>query len=350
MLKEHPAPGTLCSAVRTSWAGIAGLALLASGCEEPRGPGSITEGQQQPSLPDAVSATDYPIVFRSDRAEPGVDDLYVMAPDAGDARQLTQGGEFALPRWSPDGATIVFRRQIDGVSAEVGLISPGGDELVLLTSGEPPTRIENAANWSPEGEWIAFASPAGATDPALTRIWKVSRDGGQQQRLFPELEVRQAESAWAPDGVRIAYSEVINGAIREIWLLEEGRATNLTEGRVFAPNFMVWSPDGTRLAFSAFLLGETGEPVHGQGSAPNEDVFVLRVDDRELTQITHHEATDRAPAWTPDGNELLFTSDRDGDADLWLVQLDDVENPRNLINDDDAPHQDAFAHWYLGSP
>jgi TolB protein len=49
----------------------------------------------------------------------------------------------------------------------------------------------------------------------------------------------------------------------------------------------------------------------------NANVYVLDLLTRQLTQVTDHFAIDTEPAWSPDGNDLIFTSDRGGSPQIY---------------------------------
>ena len=42
-----------------------------------------------------------------------------------------------------------------------------------------------------------------------------------------------------------------------------------------------------------------------------------------------------SPAWSPDGETILFASDRDGDADIWAITLDSLEMKNITDNEED---------------
>ena len=42
---------------------------------------------------------------------------------------------------------------------------------------------------------------------------------------------------------------------------------------------------------------------------------------KQLKQLTRHYAIDTEPAWMPDGNSLLFTSDRGGKPQIYRYDL-----------------------------
>ena len=81
-------------------------------------------------------------------------------------------------------------------------------------------------------------------------------------------------------------------------------------------------------------------------SPPDTEIFVLTVASGELTRLTDNTAEDFSPTWSPDGNELLISSDRDGDLDLWVLPVAAPEEARNLIDDSADPRDDQFPSWY----
>ena len=82
----------------------------------------------------------------------------------------------------------------------------------------------------------------------------------------------------------------------DIWIVAKtgGAAVRLSTPRG-AESFPRFSPDGTQLAFSGNYDG-------------NEDVYVMPVGGGEPRRITHHGARDRLLGWYPDGQALLFAS------------------------------------------
>jgi hypothetical protein len=79
-----------------------------------------------------------------------------------------------------------------------------------------------------------------------------------------------------------------------------------------------WSPTGDRIAATRWTRG---------GYA---DVVVLDTLGRVVRELTHDRAFDSTPSWSPDGSQVLFTSDRTGVADVYIVPVDSDAPPRRL--------------------
>lgn len=303
---------------------------------------------------EGFTATQTPVVFTSDRAEEGVLDVYVMALDGTGVRRLTWGGDHYWPQWAPDGGGIAFRT--GGQSAEVGVLASDGGPPILLTQGEASHNWQMPVNWSADSQWLAFSSRLAAGGPRFVSV--ISRSGGQQRRLLPNIDVEQDTAVWSwVNGSRIVYSEFGGERNKDLWLIEAADSTqalNLTQGRVFAPGHPQWSRDGSRIAFHAYPLSADGSleglGSHAEGGAtpPDPEIFLIDIESQELTRVTDNSWHDYRPVWSPDGSSLLIESAADGDSDLWLMPLDAPELARNLVDDSDLPREDANPAWYWG--
>ncbi len=91
-----------------------------------------------------------------------------------------------------------------------------------------------------------------------------------------------------------------------IWFDREGKQLGMVGPRA---NYAVpWlSPDEKRVAFSG------AGPEGG-----NADIWLIELARGTLTRFTFDPAADLSPVWSPDGSRILFASDRDGIADLYV--------------------------------
>jgi Tol biopolymer transport system component len=67
-----------------------------------------------------------------------------------------------------------------------------------------------------------------------------------------------------------------------------------------------WAPDGRRLAFTSTRDG-------------NEEIYVLDVETGVQIRLTADPATDRDAAWSPDGASIAFASERDGNSEIYVM-------------------------------
>ena len=114
---------------------------------------------------------------------------------------------------------------------------------------------------------------------------------------------------WSPDGKWVVFTSNRTG-FPEVFKVpvEGGEAIQLTDLNCWcdSPRF---SPDGSKIAF---VSNEAG----------NNDVWVMDQDGQNRMQITSHEGSDSWVDWTPNGQGLLWSSDRDdNDADIWFWDL-----------------------------
>ena len=84
-----------------------------------------------------------------------------------------------------------------------------------------------------------------------------------------------------------------------------------------------WSPDGRQIAFSSNRDG-------------NFDIYVMGEDGSNPTRLTNPNHTNRIwdnePAWSPDGGRIAFSSNRDGNFDIYVMG-EDGSNPTRLTTD-----------------
>ncbi len=73
----------------------------------------------------------------------------------------------------------------------------------------------------------------------------------------------------------------------------------------------------------------------------NSEIYVMSSTGRGQTRLTHNEAGDFTPDWSPNGQEIVFVSLRDGNDEIYVMDADG-SNPRNLSR---HPAFDAAPYW-----
>jgi TolB protein len=213
-------------------------------------------------------------------------ELFMVDPDGGDLKQLTQDGSVVLgPKWTPDGKAIhytsfhrgfpdVYRIDLAGGKREVlanysgmnsgGALSPDGNTLALILSregrpelyarglrGGQPIRLtrtnmspKSSPTWSPDGQRIAFVSGHGG----IPHIYEVSRNGGALRRLSSGGS-ENLSPQWNANGW-ITFTRK-QGRFYQVAILNPASG----EMRVISPadadyEDPTWAPDGRHIAAS----------------------------------------------------------------------------------------------------
>lgn len=219
---------------------------------------------------------------------------------------------------SLDPADAGARAQLANLQREHGPLVLGRDRSLWLVSpdgGEERQLTDSLhviwPSWSPDRSRIAFLAPDASDPMGNVSLFVVGIDGGAPERLVDGVSAHAAP-AWSPDGTRIAYTSFAgydpvyeSGAISvRVVDVASGVETDVT-GTDYSLAFNpTWSPDGTTLAFVVKYQGMSERPQHSPG-----DVLMTKLGSDEYENLTDGDVQDVwSVAWSPQGDRLLLFS------------------------------------------
>ncbi|MCU1240899.1 MAG: peptidase prolyl oligopeptidase active site region [Candidatus Acidoferrum typicum] len=216
--------------------------------------------------------------------------------------------------------------------------------------------------WSPDGKWVAFQGSQGERHGLLV----ARADGSDVNFLAPmtgtnsPLPGSGEEITWSPDGKQIAFISSTPGAesgqaagdpmviTRYLYKPDAGegmtrfndnqrlhifvvdlaskRIRQLTTGET-DEHSIDWSPDGNEILFAS-----NREP--NQDEFFNYDIFALCVSDGSIRRLTATEYNEYEPLWSPDGKRIVYRGTRRGltdrettmeDTHVWVMNADGTD-------------------------
>ncbi len=227
--------------------------------------------------------------------------------EVGATNQITnEPGVEITPAVSPDGKMLAYAAGEPGRTS-IFVRQLNGGEAIRLAIGIAP-------QWSPDGSTLVYVDSGGiATVPAL---------GGAPRRLVsnPRREFA-ASPVWSHDGKVLAYTEILaNGVTGGIWLANADGTEPRKILETKEPHSLSWSPGDDRLAFVSGNVLFVYSGAQFGNIAPSE-VWVVGRDGTgaaALTDSIHHSVS---PAWTSDGDGVLYVSNIRGGRDLYYQRV-----------------------------
>ncbi len=300
-------------------------------------------------------------------------DLWTIKPDGSDMRKLTEGAyDDREPVWSPDGRTIAFSSDRSG-NYDIWTLDIASGAMKQVSSNG---REDRMPSWSPDGARIAYSG----TDGAKTALYVTALADGQES-LLKQVQGKIDAPSFGPGGELAYVVQDAQGSRLEV----DGKAVSGAEnvfpfrvswgkgGYYYVSDGKIRSRKGTSLStvnFAATLevvkpsyarakrdwdstaprkaLGIVHPTLSPDGSriafAALGDLYVMSSKGGVPENLTKDGALDTDPAWSPDGQSLVYTSDKGGGLpQLWIRDMKTGKD-RRLTDIDTQPLGAAWSH------
>jgi Tol biopolymer transport system component/beta-lactamase regulating signal transducer with metallopeptidase domain len=226
---------------------------------------------------------------------------------------------------SPDGRYISYVDWDTGDLAVYEIATGKKHRLTNKGSWDESDEYAEYSTWSPDGKKIVYDW---SNKEYFIELRIVGLDGSEPRILYRNKEVGWAQTYdWSPDGKQIlacfstkgldqiVLVSVADGSVRVLKTLNKGYPQN-----------MVFSPDGRYIVYD-FPQKE---------NSPESDIFLMLADGSRKIPLVEHPADDCVLDWTPDGKNILFTSDRTGSPCMWSIAITDgiVQGIPKLVKPD----------------
>jgi len=242
------------------------------------------------------------------------------------------------PSISPQGDKVAFisdRRDYYSVflmSAIDGRIMKRVIQGYNTTDFEQLHLLTPALSWSPEGDRIALAAKSRGRDV----IYLLPVEHGRRERLDFDLDAIYSVK-WSPDGTKLAFIGTKNHRVNlYLYDLESRNKIALTND-MFTESEPAWAPDGK----TVYFVSDRGDRMDGKFKPDafdlmghdfeQIDIYSIDIETKEITRLTDSWDNKRSPVVTPDGEKLLYISDKNGINNIYARDIA-TGNERPLTN------------------
>ena len=198
-------------------------------------------------------------------------EIWIADAASGESRQVTNSRKSSTqPAFSPDGAWLAFVSDRDNKRQLYRIALKGGEAERLTSTDEGVNNFQ----WSPSGREIAFTTMDAQSDAIKER-----------ERRWGDIKIEDQDQ-------RYTHLHVLEVATRNV--------KQITKGNFVVGSFE-WSPNGRQIAYDHRA---TSDPADS-GTA---DISVVLVDTLESRVAVAQEGPDSNPHWSPDGNQIAFST------------------------------------------
>jgi Tol biopolymer transport system component len=273
---------------------------------------TLSSGRISGAMGDHPWSRDSTTLLVSRVGESGQTAVYRVDRETGDSERLTDppaGNGDRSASYSFDGERIVFERRANSKGTLLIMPSAGGDPDLLLADG-----FDNSAPaWRPDNRHVVFLSNRGGS---ANNLWEIDTSSGAVSPLIADTNELSAFSISADN--RMAYVPFWHDTflfVVDVTTRERRQLTSHGQDN-FGARF---SPGGRTVAYHSTRTG-------------NSEIWLYHLDGRPEIRVTEDRNWDLYPDWSPDGDQLIFVSDRRQDGFRIFIANSDGGGERLLVD------------------
>lgn len=236
------------------------------------------------------------------------------------------------PRISPDGSKVayysdshdftkIFISDLTGtVLMKIGQYGYGG----YFESFQP---FRSGMCWSPSGDRLAFITK----NHGVNEIRII--DIAQKKLVHTSVPALAGISSpdWAPNGKMLVFCGLKEHRL-DVYLYEiETQSLIQLTDNIQEESDPRFSKDGSSIVFTAIdTMGSADRTV--SHLSPKSNLFLIDIASKRVRQLTDTQWNEKHPCFSPDGNSLIFVSDRNGIDNIYSISLENPENVHALTD------------------
>jgi Tol biopolymer transport system component/DNA-binding winged helix-turn-helix (wHTH) protein len=242
-------------------------------------------------------------VFASDRD--GNAEIYIQDLDGSNLRRLTSHpAHDEFPTFSPDGTQIAFNSNREEENFDVYLMNADGSGTRRLTNWKSQEEIRPGC-WSADGTRILFVS----SNSGKGDIYMMETEPFSPTPILADSKRDLHFPMYSPDSKKLLYLSDAEDKSGELHIVDTDTKQDRLLVRTESPEtFVRFSPDGNSIVLQNRI-------------SDNAEICVISPDGGELRNLTNNPARDINPAWSPDGSEIVFVSNREGNYDVFSLYI-----------------------------
>ena len=260
-------------------------------------------------------------------------EIYIMNPDGSEQVNLTQHPtEDYDPAWSPNGKQILFSSNRKNGVFDLYLMDTDSKHVRKVFKNNEYRRYPS---WSPDGKRIVYAQAdrrkailahgARFAPTAEHTLYIATPNGTSIEKLTKGLR-----PSWSPDGDEIVYVATgLDHTPLEIFDLATRTHTGLNPEELPWTISPVWSPQSGKIAFAKLNRAEFNE--RGGLTFRKAALYIMNSDGAGLQQVIDGLFAYN-PAWSPQGNQLIFNNIAAEFLQLYKIDVNG-DNPTQLTHE-----------------